>query len=226
MSIEERELKLTPAAPALLEHLWSIANLGPYTVVGRHTERQRNSFFDTRERALRQAHIGFRRRVIEGESMATWTLKAEGTLFRGIATRPEIELKLGADMPPALAIGALRQAAQQRGAAALAEQVGDALSSGPLPLAQPLLETATERRVLELRADEHGWQTEMTLDDVRILGHPRYAELEVEVELKHGDDAALDAARAAIEAVGDVRESVGSKFSRALEHLEHCRCSA
>jgi inorganic triphosphatase YgiF len=226
MSAEERELKLTPVDADLLERLWNVSSLGPFTVVARRQERQRNSFFDTRERALRKAGVGFRRRTISGDAFATWTLKAEGGLFRGIATRPEIELRLGSDLPPALAIGALRQAAQQRGAAALAEQVADALSSGPLPLAQPVLETETERRLLELRSEANGWHTELALDSVRMLGHPKYAELEIEVELKRGDDAALEAARAAIEALGAASESHGSKLGRAYEHLDRCQCSA
>jgi inorganic triphosphatase YgiF len=223
MSVEERELKLTPESSGIMDRLWSLDVLGPFAVVERRTEAQRNSFFDTRERALRAAHIGFRRRVIQGQALATWTLKAEGKLLRGVSTRPEIELQLDADLPPALAVGALRQAAQERGAAAVAEQLADALA-GALPLPTPVVETETERRILELRADEHDWQVELALDSVRMPGHPGYAELEIEVELERGDDAALDAARTAIESVGDVSESVGSKLSRALQHLERCAC--
>ena len=226
MSLEERELKLTPSDPTLLDRLATVSVLGPFAVVGRRTELQRNSYFDTRDGALRMAKLGFRRRVVEGQRMATWTLKAEGELFRGVVTRPEIELQLGADMPPGLAIGALRQAAQQRGAAALAEQVGDALASGPLPLAKPYLELETERRILDLKADTEGWATELTLDLVRLVGHARYLEREIEVELKRGNDASLDAARRAIETVGEVKESHGSKLSRAFDHLQRCRCSA
>jgi inorganic triphosphatase YgiF len=226
MSIEERELKLTPESSSTLDDLWSLNALGPFAVVGRSTELQRNSFFDTRDRALRDTRIGFRRRVVEGQSLATWTLKAEGELVKGVATRPEIELQLGADMPPALALDALRQAAAQRGAAVLAEQVGDAVSSGSLPLATPVVETETERRILELRADDHGWQAELALDSVRLIGHPDFAEIEIEVELKRGNEAALEAARSAIEAIASVRESVGSKLSRALDHVEVCGCSA
>jgi inorganic triphosphatase YgiF len=224
MSIEERELKLTPTDPSLFGRLESLPTLGPFKVVGRRTERQRNSFFDTRDRALQRARIGFRRRVVEGQAMATWTIKAEGTRWRGVVTRPEVELQLGADMPPALAIGALRDAALHHGAEAVAEQVDDALSSGPLPVAEPYLEMETERRILDLVVDAEGWKTELTLDDVRIVGHASYAELEIEVELKRGDDAALDAAREAIEAEGGVTDAVGSKLSRALEHLGQCAC--
>jgi inorganic triphosphatase YgiF len=225
MSSEERELKLTPRDAALLDALWQLDELGPFQVTARRTEEQRNSFFDTRERALRQAHIGFRRRTIAGQKMATWTLKAEGGLFRGIATRPEVELQLDSDMPPALAIGTLGEVARQRGASALAEQVGDALVGRGLPLAQPVLEMKTVRRVLDLEAPAERWRCEMALDTVSLIEHPRHTEVEIEVELKRGDDTALEAARAAIETLGPVDESVGSKLSRALDHLEHCTCS-
>jgi inorganic triphosphatase YgiF len=221
MNAEERELKLVPGDAALLDALWQLTQLGPFTLDSKRVERQRNSFFDSRDRSLSQARLGFRRRTIEGLTMATWTLKAEGDVFRGISTRPEIELRLGADMPPSLALGALRQAAQQRGAAALAEQLGDALATGGLPLAQPVLESETERRLADLSADA-GWRAELALDRVRLLQHALHSEVEIEVELERGSDDALDAARAAIEAIGAVRESQGSKLSRALEHIAGC----
>jgi inorganic triphosphatase YgiF len=157
--------------------------------------------------------------------MATWTIKSEGQTLRGVAVRPEIELQLAADMPPAMVLGTLQQAARQRGAAALAEEVADALAraGGGLVLAAPVLETQTERTVVELEATEHGWAAEMALDRVQLLGH-NYQETEIEVELRRGDDAALDAARQAIEALGEVHESHGSKLSRALEHVRACTC--
>ena len=43
-------------------------------------------------------------------------------------------------------------------------------------------------------ADATRDQVEMALDRVRLIGHT-YSELEIEVELKRGDEAALDAAR-------------------------------
>src|SRR5207244_312508 len=114
-------------------------------VTDRRREVQLNDFFDSRSRALSKARLGFRRRTIDGRPLATWTIKADTKLTRGVATRSEIELQLDPHMAPALAIGALRQAAQQRGAAALAEELGDALAVGGLPLAQPFLETSTDR---------------------------------------------------------------------------------
>ena len=222
----ERELKLRPDEPALLDRLAAVERLGEFRVAGRRREVQRNSFFDSSSRALSQARVSFRRRTIQGEPMATWTLKGGGNHARGVSTRTEIELRLDSDMAPVLAIDALRQAARQRGAAALAEQLGDALAVGGLPLARPYLETETDRTILDLEAADRGWSVELALDRVRLVGHG-YAELEIEAELKRGDDAALEAAREAIAALGPTHESEGSKLSRALAHVGACSgCAA
>jgi inorganic triphosphatase YgiF len=209
----EIELKLTPLDDALLDRLAAIDRLGRFEVVGRRHEQQRNSFFDTPTRALRKHKIGFRRRVVEGERMATWTLKAEGGQAGGVASRPEVELVMDPDMPPALVLQALRQ----RGQGVLAEQLGDALADGSLPLAKPYLEMATDRHILDLQNEK--CRAELALDRVTIPGEP-YAESEIEVELKRGDEAALSEARAAIEAMGAVNESIGSKLSRAIDYVE------
>ncbi|HEY3061139.1 MAG TPA: CYTH domain-containing protein [Chloroflexota bacterium] len=220
MSTVERELKLTPVDPELLDRLGGLARLGPFSVTGRHRELQVNSFYDTKSSGLRRTRLGFRRRVIDRRPNAIWTVKAEGDVVRGISSRAEVEVQLSRLMAPALVIGVLRQAARERGAPALAEQISDALSDGLLPLPKPFLELETDRWVLALEVAERSWQSELALDRVGLVGHARYEDREIEVELKRGDEAALDAARAAIEALGEVRESHGSKLSRALDYIE------
>ena len=59
-----------------------------------------------------------------------------------------------------------------------------------------------------------------------IIGRPQYEDIEIEVELYLGDDSALAAAREAIEAIGEVRESNGSKLSRALDYIERSATSS
>jgi len=218
----ERELKLMPDDPTLLDTLAAVQRLGVFSIAGHRREIQRNSFFDSASRALGQASVSFRRRTIAGEGLATWTLKGAGKHARGVSTRTEIELHLDPDMPPVLAIDALRQAARQRGAVALAEDVGGALAVGGLPLARPYLETETDRTILDLEAAAQGWSVELALDRVRLVGHA-YAELEIEAELKAGDEAALEAAREAIAALGPTHASEGSKLSRALNHITICK---
>lgn len=220
---QERELKLTPDDAALLDRLALADKVGELSATGHHRELQRNSFFDTSDRALTRARMGFRRRMIDGQKLATWSLKADGTQSAGVATRTEIELQLDPDMAPALALSALGQAARQRGATVVAEQLADALANGGLPLAAPFLETETERSVVDLESVQRGWAIELALDRVRMLGHD-YQELEVEAELKSGDEAAFESVRSAIEQLGHVRESEGSKLSRAIAHLANCSC--
>jgi inorganic triphosphatase YgiF len=223
MNDVERELKLAPEDPALLDVLAAQMGFGELVVAGRRREVQHNSFFDTSSRTLSSARVGFRRRVVEGQPLATWSLKSSAEVLRGVATRSEIELQLDADLAPVLALGALRQAARTRGATALAEEVGDALRGGGLPLAKPFLDMQTQRTILDLEAAARGWSVELALDRVSLPGHD-YAELEIEAELKHGDEAALDMARQSIEALGKVQESEGTKLSRAMAHIAACDC--
>ena len=213
----ERELKLTPADPALLDRLEALERLGPFAVVARRRERQRNAFFDTPTQALRAAGLALRRRTIAGSQLAAWTLKGEGRTVRGIAARPEVELRLDPDTPPVLALAVLGRAARERQNAALAEQLADALAGSPPPAPGPYLELETDRRLLQLEAAPEGWAAEMALDRVRMVGRD-YAEAEIEVELWRGGDEALEAARVAITALGAVQPAIGSKLSRALAH--------
>ena len=222
---EERELKLVPPDASLLDRLAAVDRLGELEVRSRRHELQRNSFFDNPSRTFQRERIGFRRRVIAGQRLATWTLKTGSaeSVADGIATRFEVELQLDADMPPALSVGVLRDAARSRGAAALAEGVADALRRGGLPLARPVLELSTDRRILDLEAASRGWVVELALDRVTMVGHA-YAELEIEAELMRGSVDALSAGHESIAGLGRIRASEGSKLSRALAHLAACRC--
>jgi inorganic triphosphatase YgiF len=219
----ERELKLVPEDPGLLDLLAAQNEFGQLVVAGRRHEVQRNSFFDTPTRSLGAARVGFRRRTIAGQPMAIWSLKSDAKVLRGVTTRSEIEVQLDPDMAPTLALGTLRQVARQRGALALAEEIGDALSGGGPPLAQPFLELQTDRTILDLESAARGWSVELALDRVQLLGHD-YAEVEIEAELKRGDESALESIRRAINALGHLRESNGSKLSRAFAHLQACDC--
>jgi inorganic triphosphatase YgiF len=68
-------------------------------------------------------------------------------------------------------------------------------------------------------------EVELALDRMRVAHHD-YAEVEIEAELKRGDATALDTVRQAIESLGEVRESDGSKLSRAMAHVADCRCGS
>lgn len=222
----ERELKLAPEGTELLDRLAAADRLGPFAVVARRRERQRNGYFDTPTGVLRAAGLSVRRRAIAGEALATWTLKGPGRWSAGVTSRPEIEVHLDADVAPLLVVGILRQTARERGAPALAERLADALAGSAPLLAQPYLEIETDRRVVDLEAAAARWQAEMALDRVRLVNHPGHEELEIEVEARRGGDELLSAARAAIEALGPVRDASGSKLSRASAHLAACDCGS
>jgi inorganic triphosphatase YgiF len=127
-------------------------------------------------------------------------------------------VQLDPDTSSAIALGVLRDAARSRGAPVLAE------AATGMPLARPYLETQTDRTILDLEAPERGWAVELSLDRMQLIGH-RYADFEIEAELKHGDDAALEAARDAISAMGSVSESRASKLTRASAHIQACDCA-
>jgi inorganic triphosphatase YgiF len=218
----ERELKLVPDDPSLLDELEHVDQLGPFRARGYRRELQHNRFFDTPSDALAAARVGFRCRGVEGEPLATWTIKGEAQRLAGVASRTEIELRLPAETSPELALDRLVAAARARGADSLATVVEGALTHGA-PQAQPFLETETDRRIVDLEEPAHGWEVELALDRVRLIGHD-YAEIEIEAELKRGDEAALSVVRSEIEAMGAVRESIGSKLSRAAAHLASCDC--
>lgn len=215
----EQELKLAPLDAGLLDRLAEVETLGPFVVAGRRLERQRNAFFDTREGALGTARLTLRRRQIEGQRLATWTLKGQGRTVNGIAARPEVEVYLDPDTPPLVALALLRQAARERGSDGLAELAGRALEGASPLLATPRLEMHTQRRILDLEAADQGWRVELALDRVGIDGWPEYADVEIEAELKAGDTRALEAARDALAALGPVRPSDGTKQGRARRYL-------
>ena len=216
----EYELKLRPLEPGLLDRLAEVERLGAFRAVHRRRECQRNSFFDTATGALGTARLAFRRRTVPGQALDTWTVKGEGELLRGVASRPEVEVQLQPDTPPLMALGILRQRAPR----ALAEELSDALTGSPPPRGDPFLELDTERRIVDLVDPDS--VLELALDEVRLVGHPAYIEQEIEVELRRGHAEAIDMARAALEQLGAVAESEGHKLSRALAHLRACDCSA
>ncbi|MBV9357905.1 MAG: hypothetical protein JO023_20540 [Chloroflexi bacterium] len=83
----------------------------------------------------------------------------------------------------------------------------------------------TDRRLAELGSPGQEGQAELALDRVTLVGHPDYCDREIEVELKRGEESLLSAARAALEAIGEVSESDGSKLSRALAYLARVAAS-
>jgi inorganic triphosphatase YgiF len=221
MEVMERELKLRPANDELLDRLEQTDQLGPLRVSRRWRESQRNAYFDTPDGALARSHVSLRRRAVQGQKQAIWTSKGPSTASAGITSRPEIEVTLDPDTPVGQAIGLLARAARERGAPLIA----DALRDAPAVPPEPKLELVTDRRLADLELSGGG-RAELALDRVALVGHPDYCDREIEVELKRGEESLLSTARTAIEAIGDVSESDGSKLSRALAYLGQARLPA
>jgi inorganic triphosphatase YgiF len=215
MDVMERELKLRPANDGVLDRLEQTDQLGPLRVSRRWRESQRNAYFDTPDGALARAHVSLRRREIEGQKQAIWTTKGPSSTAAGVTSRPEIEVSLDPDMPVLQAIGLLGQVARERGAPLIA----DALRDAPQLPREPKLELVTDRRLADLELPGRDGHAELALDRVGLVGHPDYCDREIEVELKKGEESMLSTAREAIESLGEVSESDGSKLSRALGYL-------
>ena len=219
MDTLERELKLVPDSPELLDTLAAVERLGPFEARGRRTELQRNSFFDSASGSLAAARVGFRGRSIAGQPLATWSIKGAASHVSGVASRRKSSCNFRRD-GSVLALERLVDAARSRGARCW---------PGPWKLGWRRVPCAalprdgngpTHRRPGGAVARLGGGAA---LDRMRSSGHD-YAEIEIEAELKRGDEAALDAVRAAIEALGLVHESLGSKLSPATAHVAGCTC--
>ncbi|HEY2594746.1 MAG TPA: hypothetical protein VGK33_12675, partial [Chloroflexota bacterium] len=83
----ERELKLVPDDAALMDTLAQVDRLGPFQARGRRHELQHNRFFDSAAGGLAVAQVGFRSRSVDGEPLATWTIKGESRHMAGVASR-------------------------------------------------------------------------------------------------------------------------------------------
>lgn len=211
----ELEMKLVPADPALLDRLAARDQIGSFAVVDRRREEQRNAFFDTPDGALGAARLAFRRRDVDDEDQATWTLKGPGSIEDGLSRRPEVEALLPSATPPALALGRVLDLARTRGALELARLADRALCDANPLRSSPFLEFATDRTVLILADAARGWTLELALDRMRMPRWPEVLDLEIEVELKQGAEVALEELRAAIEALGTVRPARQTKLARA-----------
>jgi len=117
----ERELKLVPDDPGLLDRLAAQNQFGELLVAGRRTRCSATASSIPRARTGHEA---------SGLSPPHGRGPADGHLVAEVGRqsparrdhRSEIEVQLDADMAPMLALSTLRQVASQRGAAALAER--------------------------------------------------------------------------------------------------------
>ena len=213
---EERELKLVPERPALLDRLAAVDAAGRFR--GQPAARaaaQQLLRLGVAARSRRRSRLP----AAHGRGPAAGQRgRSRPTASRCAAwpRRAEIELQLDADTPPALALGALREAARKRGARRAGRGGGDALAAGGPPLAKPFLETETDRRIVDLAkrssaAGRSSWRSTACSSSATPTRRSRS---------KPSSSAATKQrwtrSRRRSRALGEVRESDGTKLSRAL----------
>lgn len=167
-------------------------------------EQQHNTYLDTADRRMRARRYGLRVRAVSGTRIAT--LKDEGSVVDGRATRGEWEALVLGDDPATWPAGELRERVQA--------------ISGGAPLV-PLLTIRTRRHNIAALRDS-SVVAQISLDSAVIAAGGREEPLrELEVELYGiGTLADLDAICAALLARFSLQPESQSKLARGLALLE------
>ncbi|WP_026369738.1 inorganic triphosphatase [Kallotenue papyrolyticum] len=198
--MHETELKFTltaPVTPEMIEALrWSPYALGPRAAL-----EQRDTFFDSADFALSRA--GHAVRLREGLDRPLVTLKGPGEARDGLHRREEIELATASGAPQGWP-AAIRARLERIVAA-------DALAA--------IFVIETRRVIWPLLRDARTLG-EIALDHSRVLASAPPLELhELEIELKGGTLADLQALRATVLAQLPAQPEDRSKFARGLAAL-------
>ena len=188
----ELKLELTPIAADALEHGGVLAGAPGIA-------RQRSLYFDTPDHDLAAAGLSLRIRTVGRKRVQT--VKADGGSSAGLFARPEWEFRAKDDQP------VLDERTPIR---ALLGDKADAIV--------PLFEVMIERRTWIVEAD--GATIEAVLDrGEAVAGERRTPICEVELEHKHGPQAALFDLARRIDAVAPVRLGALSKSERGYRLL-------
>jgi inorganic triphosphatase YgiF len=202
----EIEQKYRVADDSVFPALLALRDLGGYALRPEaEPEQQFNTYFDTADRRVRASRSGLRVRTIGARRIAT--LKSEGSVAAGRATRGEWEEEIGADDDPATwPAGELRQRALA--------------ITGGAPLAPLLTIRTTRHNIAALR--DGASVAEISLDRGLIEAGGRTQPLrELEVELKDGGTVAdLDAICEALLTRFALEPESRSKLARGLALLE------
>jgi CHAD domain-containing protein/adenylate cyclase class IV len=200
----EVELKYRVRDQEAAARLGALRTLGSLRVAGRPRQVQiEDRYLDTADGAL--ARAGYAARLRRGPRMTILSVKASSEAASALHRREELEgpadLSLDPHAWPSSAARSL-----------VLEHAGDA----------PLLETITIRQLRHARTFAgDALEVELSVDDVEVVAGGRMIDrfLELEVELKSGDERGL-AGIAAVLAADDALEPVTtSKLERALAAL-------
>ncbi len=195
----ERELKLTGDLPDLS----NVTSIAGHALKFSHLERQRNTYFDTKDAKLRALSWTLRLRKLEGDD-AVFTLKGASQTSDGFATREELEERVSG----ATSIRDLTDP----------EMLARISSVTELKNLMPLLTFETERRVFDLEG-----VGELALDAVKVLRFDgsvaeEFTELELEL-LDSVTQEDIAPVVVALKRMGNLEPSSMGKFSRALMAL-------
>lgn len=206
----ELEAKFRIDDDQIFPTLLGLKSLGPFNLeVAPHPEDQRNVYFDTADRRLRQAQYGLRVRTIGRRQIAT--LKGAAQVSDGMYERDEWEVDVEDDDPRAWPPGEVR------------DRVLKLLGGAELA---PTLTIQTQRQ--HMYAERNGTRmAELSLDEGDINAGSRtqhFRELEIEL-LKGGGRADLDELVALLRERFTLIPEDRSKLARGLALLDEAEAA-
>jgi len=200
----EVELKYRVRDAEAAARLGALRTLGGLRVAGRPRQVQvEDRYLDTADGALSRA--GYAVRLRRGPRMTILSVKSSNEAASALHRREELEGPADLSLDP--------HAWPSSPARALVlEHAGDS----------PLIEVVTIRQLRRARAfASDGLEVELSVDDVEVVAGGRMIDrfLELEVELKAGEESGLPALAAILEADAALEPVTTSKLERALAAL-------
>jgi len=200
----EVELKYRVRDAEAAVRLGALRTLGGLRVAGRPRQVQvEDRYLDTADGALSRA--GYAVRLRRGPRMTILSVKSSNEAASALHRREELEGPADLSLDP--------HAWPSSPARALVlEHAGDS----------PLIEVVTIRQLRRARAfASDGLEVELSVDDVEVVAGGRMIDrfLELEVELKAGEESGLPALAAILEADAALEPVTTSKLERALAAL-------
>jgi len=200
----EVELKYRVRDAEAAARLGALRTLGGLRVAGRPRQVQvEDRYLDTADGALSRA--GYAVRLRRGPRMTILSVKSSNEAASALHRREELEGPADLSLDP--------HAWPSSPARALVlEHAGDS----------PLIEVVTIRQLRRARAfASDGLEVELSVDDVEVVAGGRMIDrfLELEVELKAGEESGLAALAAILEADAALEPVTTSKLERALAAL-------
>ncbi len=204
----EVELKYRVGELAAAERLLAADQVGPFAVTGgraRSTQLE-DRYVDTADGALGRAGFAVRLRQSGGETIVSVKSLARTAGPGGSMRRQELE-------GPADRVAAAVDWPASDARALVLEHAGDA----------PLVEVVTVRQLRRKRQLKSGQsRVELSLDEVDVVSRGRIIDrfVELEAELKKGDEQELEALGAALDAEPTLSRALTSKLEAALAAVD------